>query len=105
MLVRNVIDSFKYSQRLNNNLTRKMRASVGKDNEVSGEGNSYTAEFWQYDSRLGRRFNLDPKPNPSTSEYACFNNNPIFYTDVSARFACTRFLLYNGAIFNCYINT
>ena len=52
-----------------------------KDNEVAGSGNSYSAEFWQYDSRLGRRWNLDPKPNPSISEYACFANSPIFYAD------------------------
>jgi hypothetical protein len=31
-----------------------------KDNEVYGEGNSYTAECWQYDPRLGRRWNLHP---------------------------------------------
>ena len=30
------------------------------DNEVLGEGVSLTAEFWQYDSRLGRRWNVDP---------------------------------------------
>ncbi len=52
-----------------------------KDNEVAGVGNSMTAEFWQYDSRLGRRFNRDPKPNALTSEYACFANNPIWYSD------------------------
>jgi RHS repeat-associated protein len=52
-----------------------------RDDEVSGAGKSYTAEFWQYDSRLGRRFNRDPRPNPSISVYACFANNPIFYTD------------------------
>ena len=40
-----------------------------------------TAEFWQYDARLGRRFNQDPKPNPSISYYACFANNPIWYND------------------------
>ena len=52
-----------------------------KDDEISGSGNSYTAEFWQYDSRLGRRFNQDPKPNPSISNYACFANNPILFSD------------------------
>jgi RHS repeat-associated protein len=52
-----------------------------KDNEVAGSGNSYTAEFWQYDPRLGRRFNIDPKPNPTISVYACFANNPIVFTD------------------------
>ena len=52
-----------------------------KDNEVSGAGNSMTAEFWQYDSRLGRRWNIDPKPNPSISYYASFANNPITLGD------------------------
>jgi hypothetical protein len=50
---------------------------------VAGNGNSYTAEYWQYDSRLGRRWNLDPKPNPSISYYACFGNNPILITDIN----------------------
>ncbi len=53
-----------------------------RDDEIAGSGNSYTAKFWQYDSRLGRRWNLDPKPNPSISQYATFANNPIFYTDI-----------------------
>jgi len=52
-----------------------------KDDEVYGEGNSTTAEFWQYDSRLGRRWNLDPKPNPSISGYACFANSPLMFSD------------------------
>ena len=54
-----------------------------KDDEVYGpEGTSYTAEYWQYDSRLGRRWNVDPKPNPSISEYAVFLNNPIWFNDI-----------------------
>lgn len=52
-----------------------------RDDEISGSGNSYTAMFWQYDSRLGRRWNLDPKPNPSISQYATFGNNPIYFMD------------------------
>ena len=52
-----------------------------KDDEIAGSGNSYTAEFWQYDSRLGRRWNQDPKPNPSISNYAVFAGNPILYSD------------------------
>jgi hypothetical protein len=51
------------------------------DNEVSGGGNSYTAEFWQYDSRLGRRWNVDPVLEPSTSDFSCFHNNPVFLID------------------------
>jgi hypothetical protein len=52
-----------------------------KDDEVYGAGNLNTAEFWEYDTRLGRRWNLDPKPNASISNYACFANNPIWYKD------------------------
>ena len=53
-----------------------------KDDEVAGAGNTNTAMFWEYDTRLGRRWNLDPKSNPSISDYACFGNNPIFMNDV-----------------------
>jgi RHS repeat-associated protein len=51
------------------------------DDEVSGEGNSYTAEYWQYDSRLLRRWNTDPIVKPFESPYACFRNNPILLID------------------------
>ena len=53
------------------------------DNEIAGIGNSYTAEFWQYDSRLGRRWNTDPVVKPWESSYAAFSNNPVFYNDPS----------------------
>jgi len=52
-----------------------------KDNEIYGVGNSYTAEYWQYDTRLGRRWNTDPIPIAWLSRYACFSNNPIFLID------------------------
>jgi len=52
-----------------------------KDNEVKGIGNSNTAEFWQYDTRLGRRWNLDPVDQVNISNYAAFGNNPIFNID------------------------
>jgi len=55
---------------------------IEKADEISGEGNHYTALFGEYDSRLGRRWNQDPKPNPSISNYAVFANNPIWYSDV-----------------------
>jgi hypothetical protein len=42
---------------------------------------SYTAEFWQYDARIGRRWNLDPKPNTSLSPYNAFSGNPVWYSD------------------------
>ena len=52
-----------------------------KDNEISGEGNAYTAMFWEYNPRLGRRWNLDPKPQINISDYACFGNDPIWFGD------------------------
>lgn len=39
--------------------------------------------FWEYDTRLGRRWNLDPKPTIGVSDYACFNDNPIQFSDVN----------------------
>jgi RHS repeat-associated protein len=42
----------------------------------------YNAEFWEYDSRIGRRWNTDPKPNDGVSFYACLGNNPIWNKDV-----------------------
>jgi hypothetical protein len=53
-----------------------------KDNEIPSTGNSYTAEYWQYDARLGRRWNLDPVIKYWESPYACFNNNPIWVNDI-----------------------
>jgi hypothetical protein len=41
-----------------------------------------TAEFWEYDARLGRRWNVDPKPMASISVYVCFVNNPIWFNDI-----------------------
>ncbi len=55
--------------------------SQEKDDEVSGSGNSYTAEFWQYDSRLGRRWNIDPVDKPWMSSYHAFSNKPITNID------------------------
>ena len=54
-----------------------------KDNEVYGNGSIYTAEFWQYDSRLGRRWNVDPMLGKYNwqSPYSTFNNNPICFND------------------------
>ena len=52
-----------------------------RDDEIAGKGNSYTAEFWQYDSRLGRRWNIDPVVKHNESPYATFANNPIYFND------------------------
>ncbi|MFZ1634300.1 MAG: hypothetical protein WAT43_10540 [Chitinophagales bacterium] len=46
-----------------------------------GNRNLNTAEFWEYDTRLGRRCNLDPKGFTSIRPYAVFVNNPIIFID------------------------
>ncbi len=51
--------------------------------EVDPNGNHNTAQFWEYDARIGRRWNIDPKTaeTPEQSPYAAFNGNPILYAD------------------------
>jgi RHS repeat-associated protein len=63
--------------------TRHLFNGMEHDGEVSGEGNSYTTQFRQYDPRLGRWKSLDPLMSmfPNMSPYVGFANNPIFYTD------------------------
>lgn len=53
-----------------------------RSDEIAGEGNHNTAEFWEYDPRIGRRWNLDPKPTTGISEYAVLNNSPLLYSDL-----------------------
>jgi RHS repeat-associated protein len=64
-----------------------------KDDEIAGVGNSYTAEYWQYDPRLGKRWNIDPVKKHFEGSYVTFRNNPIMFADpngddieVTARF-------------------
>jgi hypothetical protein len=49
--------------------------------EINTSGNIYTAEFWEFDSRTGRRWNLDPKPIVGISQFSTFENNPIWFND------------------------
>lgn len=37
--------------------------------------------FWEYDTRLGRRWNRDLFIKASQSPFVCFNNNPIVFAD------------------------
>lgn len=53
-----------------------------KVNEWAGIGNHYTAKFWEYDPRTGRRDNPDPHPTVGISPYAAYGNNPIWRQDV-----------------------
>lgn len=64
-------------------LTSKYRYSInGQEKESELNENITTALYWEYDSRIGRRWNLDPKPNIAISPYATFENNPLFNIDI-----------------------
>ena len=52
-----------------------------KTDEIAGPGNHNTATFWEYDTRLGRRWNVDPVTKPWESLYACLSDNPILLND------------------------
>jgi len=54
-----------------------------RSDEINGAGNHNTAEFWEYDTRAGIRWNIDPKTaeSPGQSPYAVFNSSPILYAD------------------------
>jgi RHS repeat-associated protein len=56
-----------------------------------------TAEFWEYDSRIGRRWNLDPMPQINISDYATFRNNPIYLIDPNGRSPLDHFFDLNGS--------
>ncbi len=53
-----------------------------KDDEIYGKGNTSSAEHWEYDTRLGRRWNVDPVNKPWQSDFACFSNSPISKVDI-----------------------
>ena len=54
-----------------------------RDDDLKGNGNSYTTEFRQYDPRVGRWLSLDPMMDkyPGVSPYVAMMNNPIHITD------------------------
>jgi hypothetical protein len=56
-----------------------------KVDEIAGVGNHNTVSSFgreEYDTRLGRRWNLDPVDQVNISNYACFYNNPISIADI-----------------------
>ena len=50
-----------------------------KDEDAASE--HYTAEFWVYNSKIARRWNVDPVVKEHESPYAAFANNPIWFGD------------------------
>jgi RHS repeat-associated protein len=69
-----------------------------KDDEIKGAGNSYTTEFRQYDSRLGRWLSLDKlcRDFPWQSPYVAYDNNPINIVDPLGSSGDDPKIIYNG---------
>ncbi len=79
--------------------------SQEQDDEIYGKGNASSAEFWEYDARLGRRWNIDPEVKIWESSYNCFSGNPILYCDpngddVKYNKVGDRFRIFFGRILN-----
>jgi RHS repeat-associated protein len=55
----------------------------GQEREREEFEGAYSADYWGYDSRLGRRWEQDPVVKHWESPYSCFNNNPIYFADPS----------------------
>jgi len=55
----------------------------GQEKSDELDNGLYTAQFWEYDSRIGRRWNVEPliAKYPNLSSYVVLNNNPIIATD------------------------
>jgi len=53
----------------------------GQEKETELNENITTALYWEYDSRIGRRWNVDPKPDISLSPYSTFRNSPFINID------------------------
>jgi hypothetical protein len=58
-----------------------------KDDEIKGVGNHLAFGDYGLDTRIGRRWNVDPlaKKFPNYSPYVAFADNPIYYTDPDGR--------------------
>lgn len=52
-----------------------------KDNEIKGEGNSYTTLYRNNDPRLGRWLSVDPKATAWESPYVLMKNSPVWMID------------------------
>jgi len=90
-VVSNPYQKYSLGQNLTSkNSTKKVRINYvygyqgsEADNEIKGNGNSYTTEFRQLDPRLGRWLSLDPMMDklPWQSPYCSMDNNPIWHND------------------------
>jgi RHS repeat-associated protein len=65
-----------------NQISTKYRYGFnGQEKSDDVTSGNYTAQYWEYDSRIGRRWNVDPKQNIYESPYLTFNGNPITNVD------------------------
>jgi len=53
----------------------------GQEKSIESGDNNYTAQFWEYDSRIGQRWNIDPKSKIGESSYLTFSANPVWLND------------------------
>jgi len=53
----------------------------GQEHSSELNGDTYKAEFWQYDGRIARRWNMDPVFKEYESPYSAFAGNPVSNTD------------------------
>lgn len=64
-----------------NSSSYRYGAANGQEKSTEINENSYTADYWQYDARIVRRWNPDPVFKEYESPYAAFANNPIWIMD------------------------
>jgi len=55
----------------------------GQEKSIDVTSGNYTALFWEYDSRIVRRWNIDPILKSWESSYLCFGGNPIQFSDLN----------------------
>jgi len=53
----------------------------GQERDKELNDNITHALYWEYDSRVAKRWNIDPEGNDYESPYLCFNGNPIQMAD------------------------
>jgi hypothetical protein len=53
----------------------------GQERETQLNPSITSAEYWFYDGRLGRRWNVDPVVKPWRSPYDAFRNCPLLFID------------------------
>jgi hypothetical protein len=53
----------------------------GQEKEDDVFVGAFSAQYWEYDSRIGRRWNLDLVSKPWQGDYVCFSNSPTWRVD------------------------